>query len=178
MGGSVRSTDRVIRSRRRLAVALLLSGSLVLRPGAAGAHTEVQRYEPQPGTEVRAPVDQVRLTFLDPVLPGAAIEVADDAGTPVDGLGPTELGEDRRVATVRFEPLDAPGGYVVDYRFAAEDGDEQRETFRFTVRAAAPATDDDGDATVGARGLVGAAVVGAALAVAIGLAFRRRDRGA
>ena len=145
--------------------------------GPALAHTEVLRAEPAPAVDTSEPVDSVELTFLDPVLPDVTITVADDAGTPVEGLGETELSPDGRVATVGFEPLGAPGGYVVEYSFTAEDGDRQTETYRFTYRAGQVATaqgpdaDDDGGPGAGA---LAAGAVGLVLLVAVAVAVRRR----
>lgn len=135
------------------------------------------RAEPAPAVDTSEPVDSVELTFLDPVLPDVTISVVDDAGDPVERLGETEQSPDGRVATVGFEPLTEPGGYVVEYSFTAEDGDRQTETYRFTYRAGQVATaqgppaDDDGGPGVGP---LAAGVVAVAVLAAVAVAVRRR----
>ena len=145
--------------------------------GPAWAHTEVLRAEPAPAVDTSEPVDSVELTFLDPVLPDVTISVTDDAGAPVAGLGETEQSADRRIATVGFEPLREPGGYVVEYSFTAEDGDRQTETYRFTYRAGQVATAqgpsaDDGGGT--GAGPLAAGAVAVTLLAATAVALRRR----
>ena len=151
--------------------------SLVLGALPAGAHTEVQRASPAPAEEVTGVVDHVELTYLDPVQPDVQITVVDDAGDPVAGLGPAGLSADGRTARVEFRPLVAAGGYVVEHTFTARDGDQQRETYRFTYRPAPappPASGGSDDRPVRI------AVVGAlAVAVVVGTAglFRSRRTG-
>ena len=138
----------------------------------AAAHTEVLRSSPAPAEVVGGTVDEVELTFLDPVLPGAEIVVLDDLGQPVEGLAATELSEDGTVARVGFAPLETAGGYVVDYAFTAEDGDRQRQTYRFTYQPADRRTtaEDSRDPMRPASAGVFAAVL-----VAVGIvAVRRR----
>ena len=130
----------------------------------AGAHTEVQRASPAPAQEVTGVVDHVELTYLDPVRADVRITVVDDAGEPVAGLGQARVAADGRTARVGFRPLEASGGYVVEHTFTALDGDQQRETYRFTYRpsARAPSASPDDDdagwpvriAVVGALGVV------------------------
>ena len=136
--------------------------SLALGAPPAGAHTEVQRARPAPAQEVTGVVDHVELTYLDPVRADVRITVVDDAGAPVAGLGQARVGADGRTARVAFRALEAAGGYVVEHTFTALDGDQQRETYRFTYRPAASAPDESSDdagwpvriAVVGALGVV------------------------
>ena len=65
-------------------------------------------------------VDSVELTFLDPVLDGVTIAVADDADgsrSRVSGRGCSV--RDGRSVRVTFDPLTTAGGYVVEYAFTA-----------------------------------------------------------
>ena len=149
---------------------------LLVGIGPAAAHTEVLRSSPAPAEQVSGRVDAVELTFLDPVQAGAEIVVLDDAGEPVEGLGTAELSADRTTARVRFAPLEAAGDYIVEYAFAAEDGDGQRQTYRFTYQPAAespPEEPEDGD-SVDLMRLVVVALVLAALAGVAAVASRRR----
>ena len=152
--------------------------SLALGALPAGAHTEVRRAEPAPAEEVTGVVDHVELTYLDPVQADVQITVVDDAGGPVTGLGPTRLSADGRTARVDFEPLVASGGYVVDHTFTARDGDQQRETYRFTYRRAAatpPSSPDGGDGRWVRIAVVGALAV-VVVAAAVVLRARRPGR--
>ncbi|MDZ7674063.1 MAG: copper resistance protein CopC [Acidimicrobiales bacterium] len=135
--------------------------------GVAGAHTEVQRATPGPGEVVTGAPEAVELRFLDPVLPGVRIDVSDADERAVAGLGDVTVDDGNRRARVGFAPLD-PGVYVVTIEFVAEDGDRQREAYRFTVEAAGEPRDPSG--------LVGAAGATAGLAAAFGAALWRRTR--
>ena len=141
--------------------------SLALGAPPAGAHTEVQRARPAPAQEVTGVVDHVELTYLDPVRDDVRITVVDDAGEPVAGLGQARVGADGRTARVAFRALAAAGGYVVEHTFTALDGDQQRETYRFTYRptATAPSASPDDDAgwpvRIAVAGALGVVVVAA-----------------
>lgn len=146
--------------------------AMVVAP-SAWAHTEVQRSTPSPGAEVEGLVDRVELVFLDPIQPEVNIEVAGPDGEPVAGLEPAHLGEDRRGASARFEPLVDPGTYEVAYDFVALDGAAQRGsyTFRHVGGSPNPVLDDPSDA--GGAGVIGV-VAFVVLAVAAGVAARLR----
>ena len=175
---------------RRPALVLLLATALGMSSsGPAAAHTEVLRAEPAPAAEVSGVVDAVVLTFLDPVQPGVTIEVRDDAGAAVPGLGVAELDEEGRVARVAFEPLTVAGGYVAEYRFTALDGDTQRQSHRFTFApggappsdppAVSPPAPPIAEIPEGPDGTTTAVIAaGAVIAVVAGVAaftaFRRR----
>lgn len=139
----------------------------------AGAHTEVLRASPAPGAEVTGPVDEVSLTFLDPVQPDVSVTVTAELGDPVTGLGEVEVSDDRRNATVSFPAITDPGAYVVEYRFVAEDGDTQRETYRFSV-IAAPAEDEPDRGGVGV--VVGGGAVAVVLVAGVAISLLRRQR--
>lgn len=156
-------------------VAVVLTIGTLVGPTAwsrAGAHTEVLRASPAPGEEVAGPVDEVSLTFLDPVQPEVTIDIAAELGDAVTGLSEVEVSDGGRIATVTLPAVTDPGDYVVEYRFTAEDGDTQRETFRFTV-VAAPDEDEDDRGGIGAV-VGGGAVVAVLLAGVVGSLLRRR----
>ncbi len=123
--------------RRAVFFLLVVTALAFARP--AQAHTAIERATPGPGEAADAGVDSVEIVFLDPVLPGVTVEVADLDGRPVAGLSDTDHSADRTTATVTFEPLDA-GDYAVRVVFTAEDGDQQEETYRFTVEGAGTTT--------------------------------------
>lgn len=151
-----------------LVVAVVLTLGALVGPTAwspAGAHTEVLRASPAPGAEVAGPVDEVSLTFLDPVQPEVTIAIAAALGDPVAGLSEVEVSDDRRNATVSFPALTDTGEYVVEYRFTAEDGDTQRETYRFSIVEGPDETGPDEDEPD--RGGVGAAVGGGAVVLVL-----------
>lgn len=155
---------------RRLAVIALLCAlglGLIGAVGAppAGAHTEVLRAEPGPGAAVAPGVSEVSLTFLDPVLPGVVIEVADATGTAVPAEGAVTLSEDRRRAALPIRPLVEPGAYVVRYEFVATDGDRQADTYRFVI-------EEPGEGR--GRIVVGAGLVALVAAGGIVVSLRRR----
>ncbi len=165
------------RSLRLLVVCVsALVAAVSLGATAASAHTEVQRATPGPGEQVAGRVDQVELVFLDPVQPGLDIEVVDGDDAPVAGLESARLGDDGRVARVRFDALTTIGSYVVTYGYTALDGARQRGSysFRFTGGGADEVpvglADPDDPGSAGVIGLV--AFV--SLAVAAGVAARFR----
>ena len=118
--------------RRRLLLWLAAVAALVVLALPAAAHTQIRRATPGPGETVEAPVEEIVLEFLDPVLPTPVIEVTDEAGAPVAGLGEVRLAGDD-VARVAVGPIEAPGDYQVDYTFVALDGAAQEGAHRFTV---------------------------------------------
>ncbi|MGK2930265.1 MAG: copper resistance CopC family protein [Acidimicrobiales bacterium] len=161
---------------RIVATVVVILGGVLVGPAAsspAGAHTEVLRASPSPGEEVAGSVGVVEFTFLDPVQPEVTIAISGGLGEPVAGLGPVEVSDDGRIATVSFPELTDSGEYVVEYRFTADDGDTQRETYRFSI-VAAQAGDEAGGGRLGATlgGMAVAVVVAAGLVVAL----RRRRR--
>lgn len=158
--------------RKLGAAALLAVLAWLALQGTAGAHTEVLRARPQPGTEVTGTVEEISLTFLDPVRPGTTIEVTDDDGVPLPGLTAVEESPDGRTATIGFDALSAAGGYIVEYEFTAQDGDVQLERYRFTFR---PPRDGGGGWHTDAAGIGGAAVVVTTLVVALATALVRRN---
>lgn len=147
------------------AIALLL----VFTASHAGAHTEVQRATPGPGEVVAGSVDQIRLQFLDPVLPSVRIAVRTPEGPLVPGLGVVEHSDDGRTATVDFTAIATPGDYVVEYEYVALDGDPDADEYRFSV---VPSNADGGRSVLGpvALGIAGVVLVGALV-----LALRRRS---
>jgi hypothetical protein len=121
----------------------------------------------------------VTLVFLDPVRPELTVVVQDDAGRTVAGLGEPVLREGGTVAEVAFEPLAEAGGYVVDTRFTALDGDTQRRTYRFTYEVPAFAVQPPPAAPRSTEaGTVAGMVAVAAVVVWSGVdAVRRRRQG-
>lgn len=153
--------------RRRLLLCVAPLVTLVALAVPATAHTQVRRATPGPAEVVEAPVREVVLEFLDPVLPTPTIEVTDAGGLPVPGQGEVRLeGDD--VARVAVGPIEEPGEYQVDYAFVALDGATQDGAHRFTVTAA------EGPA-VELRPLLGWAVGGVLVAL-LGAALLGRRR--
>jgi hypothetical protein len=120
---------------------------------------------------VTAPVERVELTFLDPVMADVVIDVVDGSGESVAGSGEALVSDDGTRASVSLRDLTTPGGYVVEYTFSAQDGDTQRETFRFEVVAADA---DDGSSSVIAAAAAGVAVTAVAGGLVVSLRRRRR----
>jgi methionine-rich copper-binding protein CopC len=116
-------------SRRPLAALCTLAVAVALAL-PAGAHTQVKDARPGPGETASGTVDEVRISFVDPVLPTPTIEVTGPDGEPVPGLEPAELdGDDAAVA--RFDPLVAAGRYQVSYDYASLDGFPQSGAHEF-----------------------------------------------
>lgn len=140
--------------------------TVVLASSPVAAHTEVQSATPGPGEEVIGSVDEIVLTFLDQILPGATLEVSGPSGavgTEGDAV------QDGRVLRLPIEAIDEPGDYVVAYSFTALDGDHQNEAFRFRI-----VEGDDGVLRAGAI----LAAVGALGALSMALLWRRRGASA
>ncbi|MDE0803601.1 MAG: copper resistance protein CopC [Acidimicrobiales bacterium] len=158
-------------ARRRAAgiVAAVVTLMVLLAAPHARAHTEVQRAAPGPGEVVVGPIDDVRLQFLDPVLPRVRISVRTPEGDVVSGLEAVEHSDDGRTATVGFDALTAAGDYVVEYDFVALDGDSQTDGYRFSI---VPSEAEGGRSVLGpvALGVVSVVLVGALI-----LAIRRRS---
>lgn len=124
----------------------------------ARAHTEVQSASPGPAQEITGVIDEIVLTFLDEIAPGATIEVSGPSGRDLSSTAPVL---DGRVLRAAIEPVDEVGDYVVRYSFTALDGDDQDESYRFRIVEAESTALPAGAviATVGALGAIAGAVV-------------------
>lgn len=100
---------------------------------SVAAHTSVRVATPGPGDTVSAPVDEVRIEFLDGVRPDAQIELTAPSGDPVATVGPVEHSGDGTVIVQAFEPSAVPGDHRVDYRYTALDGAAQTGAYEFEV---------------------------------------------
>lgn len=135
---------------------------------SVAAHTSVRLATPGPGDTVSAPVDEVRIEFLDEVQPGARIELTDPSGEPVTPVGEVEHLDGGKVVVQAFEATAVPGDHRVDYRYAALDGAVQTGAYEFeVVRAGSP--DDGFD-----LGVVAMAVTLVLVVVAGGVTWLRR----
>lgn len=146
-----------------LVAAMVLPAALTafLTGGVVDAHTSIRSAAPAPGARVSGVVDRAVLEFLDPVVPTPELVVSGPDGEPVEGLGPAELVEDD-VVERRFEPLDEPGRYRVDYTYVALDGAEQRGAHEFTYVG-----DADGGGGPGWRAPAAAVALAGSVVVAI-----------
>lgn len=79
---------------------------------------------------------EIRIEFLDPVQPGASIELTAPDGTPVPVAGGPESVAGGSVVVQRFEPIREPGDYRVDHDYTADDGGAQSGSYQFEVVAA------------------------------------------
>ncbi|WP_062378135.1 copper resistance CopC/CopD family protein [Demequina pelophila] len=111
-----------------LVVAVLLT---VFAAGPAAAHTDLDISDPADGDRVRAPLEEVRLTFTLPVTPLGDAAVITGPGGPVPAT--VEQAEDGVVLVVTpATPLGA-GDFAVTWTVAAQDGHPLDGDFAFVV---------------------------------------------
>lgn len=119
-----------------------VAGLLTLAVGTtAGAHTELDSTEPADGETVAGPVDEVVVSFSDPVtLAGDAFRVLDPQQRE---LSPPSVSDDGAVYRLMFDPPLAGGPVGVVYEVVAADGHVISGGFSFTVEAAPATTEAD-----------------------------------
>lgn len=124
---------------RRLAVALLLSGLVVVGTATpALAHAELIASTPAEGAKLATPPKQVKLTFNEPVTPAASpLTVTGPGGTSWTVGKATLAGA---VVTVPVQPSGPAGSYTLTYNVISDDGDAVTGTVSFTLTAAATPT--------------------------------------
>jgi methionine-rich copper-binding protein CopC len=119
-------------SRVRSAAAILVTLPLLLAPGAARAHANLDHADPRVGSAIPAP-SQVRIWFdshLEPAF--SSIAVHGPGGETVDGHGRVDP-SDPKLLEVDVPQL-APGTYRVTWSVAARDGHRTSGSYTFTVR--------------------------------------------
>ena len=116
----------------RLLVIPALLAALLLLPGVALAHAELDTATPGPGDEVVGSPDEIVATFTQDLdMSRTTMEVRDASGETV-AEGPVR-GDGRRELVLALPQL-APGDYEVRWTsFSAEDSELERGRYTFTV---------------------------------------------
>lgn len=118
-------------------VAATLLLALVTTTGVS-AHAELDRSLPEADATVTESPKLVEIWFTQEIAEGSKIEVTDSDGTDVtDGDAALDLMDpDRKHLTVALKPDLANGVYTVTWTsVSAEDGDEESDSFTFTIAA-------------------------------------------
>jgi methionine-rich copper-binding protein CopC len=123
--------------RRRCAAALLLATMApVLLAGARLPHLELERTLPAHGSSVET-VPEIRLWFKEPPMQMGAKEVTlrifgADGKVMASGNAARDP-KDRKIYSVKLPRGLPPGAYTVAWQTMAQDGDEVRGEFSFSV---------------------------------------------
>ena len=139
-GRSASSALRSVSSAVLVALVMLaaVSATVLVRPGAAGAHSDFVSSEPADGAVVDAPVEVVTLTFTGtPQAAGEGIVALTAAGALQE---PSDVVVDRGVFTLRFDPPLAGGATGVRWTVQSGDLHPIEGSFAFTVDAPVPTT--------------------------------------
>lgn len=130
---------RSIAELLRLSLAVLAGVlALVVQPGAASAHTDVDFTAPADGDTVTEPVDEVTVAFTAPVeLVGNGFEALD---AQANIRQPSVLSDDGQVFQLLFDPPLAGGGVGIRYEIRSNDGHVLSGSFAFVVDAPVPTT--------------------------------------
>jgi methionine-rich copper-binding protein CopC len=121
----------------RLITAIVLAGALGAVPAVALAHVELVSSDPEPGSNLETPPDEVTLTFdgeLDP--DGSSFTVEDHHGEVV-GEGVVDLDVADRNVMAGTVSISEPGVYTVEWTVLGADGHENPDT---ALPAAGPGT--------------------------------------
>ena len=136
-------------TRRALAIAALVLGTLGAGPGAALAHPFLQQAAPTAGVVAPDTPESVSLAISEPgVARGTRISVVGPRGSRV-AAGRVRASRDGKVLSVRFVRQLAPAVYRVRWRVLGEDGHVVGGAFSFGVAGR------DGSPPPGAERLVG-----------------------
>jgi methionine-rich copper-binding protein CopC len=129
----------------RAALFLVLLSGLLLMPGTARAHSELESSRPAEGARQKKPPDHIVLRFSEVPAEDSIVKVSDECTK--------NLVDDSFVAGNAFHAqlVGGTGGkYVVEYALiSAEDGHPTRGTFSFTVKGPADCSADEPDDTAG-----------------------------
>ena len=119
---------------RRWAAAAIAVASITLAPGPLLAHAELVTSDPEPNASLVAAPEEVRMTFSEPIDPGAVfVDLLDTQLTAVDDVGPIEVAGEGTVAIASLPPLE-PGVYTVSYQvISTVDGHATTGVFAFAV---------------------------------------------
>jgi methionine-rich copper-binding protein CopC len=111
---------------------------LMLSPGVASAHTELDFTLPTDGAAVGEPVTEITVGFTEPVtLVGPGFEVLDPQGNLSQ---PFVVTDDDIVFRLQIDPPIAGGEVGVRYEVTSEDGHIVAGSFSFTIAALLPTT--------------------------------------
>lgn len=138
------ASDRIT-ARLATVLALLIGGVMIFAgPGAtaASADDELLQAYPADGSTVTEPVNEIRLSFADPIGSGSSVVVIGPDGAEYADGAPQVMGDINLVQPVR--PL-APGRYQVRWTFATGRDRATQGGYSFTMgtvqaAAVAPAT--------------------------------------
>jgi methionine-rich copper-binding protein CopC len=126
---------RLFRWCRAILVIAILGGTRV--SGTAQAHASYVRSEPGAGAVVSTPPAQVEIWVAQDLFRRQGenwIRVTGPDGAEVQAGEATIDDDDRRHLTVALQPSLTPGEYTVTFRtLSAEDGDDDEDSFTFTL---------------------------------------------
>ncbi len=132
----LRSMTRRTTSRRFSALAAVAALFLLL-PGSVAAHAELAVPTPADDTTVEGTPAEIFGTFTQAIKRDGSSLVLRDAANQVVARGGVDPDDDHRMVITDLPDL-APGAYVVQWATnSAEDGELARDTWSFTVIAAA-----------------------------------------
>jgi copper resistance protein C len=124
----------------RLRAALLIASFVVLVvPGSAVAHAELQRAIPADGETVTEPVTVVTGRYSQDLAANSKLLVKDGSGATV-ATGGVDPGDPRRMIARPATPLGDGAFEVQSTSVSADDGDIERVEWTFTVAIAASAS--------------------------------------
>jgi hypothetical protein len=113
--------------------AVLCVAVAAVLPSAAFAHAMLQRADPPAGSELRAPPQQLVLTFTEGVEPlFTTVQLRDPAGADVPIGKPRTERSDNRKLVVQLPRLDR-GRYTVTWHATSVDTHKTEGSFQFTV---------------------------------------------
>src|SRR5215213_10859657 len=116
-----------------VAAAFLLA---LMATGSASAHAELDRSLPEAGSTVKEAPKQIEIWFTQEIAEGSKIEVRAAAGDIVhEGEAELDLMDPERKHLTIGLKADLPSGvYTVTWTSkSAEDGDEESDSFQFTL---------------------------------------------
>jgi methionine-rich copper-binding protein CopC len=111
---------------------LIFGVTLALEPGIALAHAFPASAQPAVGSTVQTPPSTVSITFDDPILPFARLDVFDRNGNQ-EASGPSQVGKQGHRLYVPVRILKA-GVYTVRWNVLAKDGHPTEGAYEFTVK--------------------------------------------
>ncbi len=144
------------RPRRSVVAVVLATLILLLVPGFASAHAELDTVSPKDKSTVEG-TPTIKMTFTETLDPAkSSITLVDSGGAIIDGSSVATPGASK---TMTFTPNGdlAPGTYTIRWTSAsAQDGDIARGTTTFTVTA--PSTSPSEEPTASASASTAASV--------------------
>ncbi len=148
---------------------ILVAVIIVLAATPAGAHSDLSTSCPARG-DVLNEVSSIELSFESEVVPSSAasINIAGNDGLDDLEVGPVHFIDALTVEATVLEPV-PEGVYIVRYRIASIDGDEQDGGFEFRVDpdGSAQSAYCEGVANSSAGGISPVVVIGVSVAAAL-----------